>query len=462
MSTNSVDVSDEELLLASARAGESDFIEVLYTRHRDAGLAFAKRIIGNKFDAEDVTSEAFMKVFSAIDRGNGPQGPFRPYLFRAIRTCAADHWAAQSREMLTAEMEATPHEDPGYDAVLSSDDRSLAAAAFAKLPVRWQTVLWHLDVEGEPPRRVAPILGVEPNAVSAVAIRARRGLRQAFLEEYVSASLDPECRPTLPLLAKSIDSSLSTKDQSRLDDHSDECLKCTMALANLRDVRSTMRRAIGPWFLGTPLAMPAAESGHTPTLDRFVKWFRRRALQLTRLAPQSAWAAGVCLVLVVVTGTGIMAVNDQAQGTQAATTQEPATAPSSTASSPAAPRQTVVPPIPSTATSTLPDRKATPSPAQIPAQQVPAQEISPAPPTDFVGSEVAAPTGEPSPTPQPTAPAAPAPSATATPTASPQPTTPSSPQPTGTATPTDTATPSPTPTPPECVDLPAISICQGG
>jgi RNA polymerase sigma factor (sigma-70 family) len=308
MSVESSEASDEELLLANARTGDSDFMEVLYRRHWDAGLAFARRILNNDFDAEDITSDAFMKVFSAISRGNGPQGPFRPYLFRTVRSCAADHWSAQARQNLTAEVEATGQEDPGYDEILEVSDRSLAASAFAKLPVRWQTVLWHLDVEGEPPRRVAPILGLEPNAVSAVAIRARRGLRQAYLEGYVSKSLGPECQPTLPLLSKSVNGGkLSSREQSRLDDHADDCLKCTMALKDLQDVKSTMRRAIVPWFLGAPYVIAATGTAPARNLS---DWFGRLGAKFPRGATQWILVTGVT-VAVAATGAGLMTMSNK-------------------------------------------------------------------------------------------------------------------------------------------------------
>ena len=248
-------VSDEDLVAAVAEGDDPTAVEELYRRHWDANLVFAKRLMANDFDAEDIASESFLKVVAAIRRGLGPRGPFRPYMFRAVRSCAADHWGAQARHSLDGAVEAAPEEDPGYARVLDEADRSLAASAFASLPIRWQTVLWHLDVEGDPPRRVGPLLGLEPNAVSAVAARARRGLRQAYLQAYVAGSLDEACQPTLPLLAKSVVEDLSGREAKKLRMHTDRCLKCKTALGDLEDVSSTMRLAVGPWFVGPLIPM---------------------------------------------------------------------------------------------------------------------------------------------------------------------------------------------------------------
>ncbi|MDR6688248.1 DNA-directed RNA polymerase specialized sigma24 family protein [Arthrobacter sp. 1088] len=55
-------------------------------------------------------------------------------------------------------------------------------AALQSLPERWQKVLWYTDVLQYKPREIAPLLGIAPNAVSALVLRARKGLRAAYAE----------------------------------------------------------------------------------------------------------------------------------------------------------------------------------------------------------------------------------------------------------------------------------------
>lgn len=287
-------IADEDLVAAVADGDDPTAVEELYRRHWEANLVFAKRLMANDFDAEDIASESFLKVVAAIRRGLGPRGPFRPYMFRAVRSCAADHWGAQARHTLDGAVEAAPEEDPGYARVLDEADRSLAASAFAALPIRWQTVLWHLDVEGDPPRRVGPLLGLEPNAVSAVAARARKGLRQAYLQAYVAGSLDEACQPTLPLLAKSVLEDLSGREARKLRIHTARCLKCKTALGDLEDVSSTMRLAVGPRFVGPLIPMlglkGAGQLGSLPADPG--SWLAGQAA-LTQL---SVAAAGIAVV----------------------------------------------------------------------------------------------------------------------------------------------------------------------
>lgn len=62
------------------------------------------------------------------------------------------------------------------------DAHAHIAFALQSLPARWQTVLWYSEVMEQPPRRIAPLMGITPNAVSALLRRAKTGLRTAYLK----------------------------------------------------------------------------------------------------------------------------------------------------------------------------------------------------------------------------------------------------------------------------------------
>ncbi|TLM70893.1 sigma-70 family RNA polymerase sigma factor [Pseudarthrobacter sp. NamB4] len=312
--------ADEDLVRAVKR-DDAAAIEELYRRHAPGAKNYAKGLMRNSFDADDVFSEAFYKVVRAIQRGKGPTGPFRPYLLRAVRTCAADHWDAQSRQDLVREPVELPAEDGGYDRVLNENDRNLAGAAFASLPVRWQTVLWHLDVEGDSPRRVAPLLGIEPNAVSAVAVRARRGLRKAYLEAYTRSALGEDCKPVLDLLVKSVLQDLTSAESTRLRKHLDDCPGCAMVAGELKDTRSTMRRAVGPWFLAIPAGAPLAGSTAVAPLDSASQPGLPTGGMNMGVWTGGLAAAAVAAVIAVAAATGISALQPAAQETPAASSQ---------------------------------------------------------------------------------------------------------------------------------------------
>lgn len=169
-------------LIGGVRAGDPAAMAELYERHRAQGLQFARALLSGPQDVEDVLHEAFTKAVSAIRNGYGPTGAFGPYLSTCIRSTASSLWKKQARERPSPDDDLDPGtaEDPGLENALSLFEHEAVAVAMRALPVRWRTVLWHAEVMGEPPRNIAPILGIEPNAVSALLIRARAGLRAAY------------------------------------------------------------------------------------------------------------------------------------------------------------------------------------------------------------------------------------------------------------------------------------------
>jgi RNA polymerase sigma factor (sigma-70 family) len=172
----------ESDLISGVRAGDPAAMAVLYDRHRGQGLRFARALLSGPQDAEDVLHEAFAKAVSAIKNGYGPTGAFGPYFSACIRSVTNSLWKKQARERPAADEDLDPGsaEDPGLENAPPLFEFEDVAVAMQALPARWRTVLWHAEVMGEPPRNIAPILGIEPNAVSALLIRARAGLRAAY------------------------------------------------------------------------------------------------------------------------------------------------------------------------------------------------------------------------------------------------------------------------------------------
>lgn len=180
----------ESALIAAVRAGDQEALGVLYGMYRQEALSFARSLMRDGHDAEDVFQEAFTKTIAAISRGFGPNENFLAYLYTAVRATAAGWWRRSQRErpidseeFETGPFGASQGHDDWMDAVLiDGNDHQRIVAALQTLPERWQVVLWHADVLQDKPRHIAPVLGIAPNAVSALIRRARDGLRKAYLE----------------------------------------------------------------------------------------------------------------------------------------------------------------------------------------------------------------------------------------------------------------------------------------
>ncbi len=319
-STMAVRQQGDAELIAGSRKGDSEAYAELYRRHVDAARAAARALTRSRSDADDVTSEAFTRVLRALQAGGGPEVSFRPYLITAVRNVFYDRVRRQREE---------PSEDMSdevnvalLDAANSQEDGAFAAAAFATLPERWQLVLWHTEVEGKSASEVAPLLGLAPNAVAALAYRAREGLRQAYLQAHLREQQKADCRECSANLGAYVRDGLSARDRRKVDTHLDGCPVCRGLVGELAATNTTLRAALLPALLGVPAAAYLSGLGGGGLFG----WFGR--LPKKQQTASAGAAAAVVLALVAASVSGAFGGDD---GTAAPLATDPAiTAPGGT------------------------------------------------------------------------------------------------------------------------------------
>ena len=240
--------SDAELI-SRVRGGDVAAYGELFERHVEAARRLSRQLVRGP-DADDLVSEAFAKVLQVLQGGGGPDVAFRAYLLTSVRRLHVDRVRAGSRLQTTDDMSQFDPGVPFRDTAVAGFESGAAAKAFASLPERWQLVLWHLEVEGQKPADIAPMLGMSANSVSALAYRAREGLRQAFLTMHLSDISETECRWVNEHLGGYVRKGLSKRDSTKVEAHLDGCRRCTAMYLELTEVNSNLRALIGPLLLG--------------------------------------------------------------------------------------------------------------------------------------------------------------------------------------------------------------------
>ena len=236
-------------LISAVRGGDVHAFGPLFERHVEAARRLARQLVSGP-DVDDLVSDAFAKVLGVLQRGGGPDLAFRAYLLTAVRRLHVDRIRAGARLHPTDDL--TPF-DPGVpfrDTAIEGFENAAAARAFASLPERWQLVLWHTEVEGQKPAEVAPLLGLSPNSVSALAYRAREGLRQAFLSMHAQDTADATCLWAQEHLGAHVRGGLSRRDSSRVEHHLLECRRCTAVYLELLEINSGLSGLLAPLLLG--------------------------------------------------------------------------------------------------------------------------------------------------------------------------------------------------------------------
>jgi hypothetical protein len=134
--------------------------------------------------------------------------------------------------------------------VVDGFDHSMVLTAFDSLPERWRSVLWLTEVEGIPAREAASMLGVSANGVAQLAVRARAGLRERFLQAHLHAEVVDTCRSTVDRLGAYVAGGLSPRDIAKVDQHLAACDDCRARKEELEDLGTSLRRIVLPFPLG--------------------------------------------------------------------------------------------------------------------------------------------------------------------------------------------------------------------
>ncbi|WP_159558329.1 sigma-70 family RNA polymerase sigma factor [Curtobacterium sp. 8I-2] len=316
----------DHILVDEARAGDRSAFAELWSRHSQAGLRLA-RTITQQFDADDLVSEAYLKVLSAVMNGGGPTGPFRPYLFVTIRNIAVS-WSRKRREDNLDAAEAVPDPRATDAPILAALDADLTLRAFRSLPDRWQEVLWFTEVDALAPAEVAGRLGLSANSVAALSYRAREGLRQAWIQIHIdSAGAGTEHAWTLEQVGKNARGGLSPRKQAKFDTHLAGCPACTVIAAEAVDTSNRFTSVLLPLAVGVTgtaglgWAASMGESGTTDGPDARADIASRARPGVKTIRHRRAVAVAVAATLVmIVGGVGAWAARSSDRSTVAVVT----------------------------------------------------------------------------------------------------------------------------------------------
>lgn len=98
-------VTNDASLVEQAQAGDAEAFGVLYERYAQRIFRFLFAQLSRRADAEDLTSDVFLRAWHSLPRYRERRFPFSAYLFRIARNVLIDHYRSSR-----------------YEGVLSTDD----------------------------------------------------------------------------------------------------------------------------------------------------------------------------------------------------------------------------------------------------------------------------------------------------------------------------------------------------
>jgi RNA polymerase sigma-70 factor (ECF subfamily) len=176
-------------LVARGQQGDRVALEELYLIHFDRIYGYLQVTVGNRHDAEDLTTQTFLRMLESIDRFRWQSAPFSAWLFRIAHNLAIDHFRSSTRWQPQEEVpEPQPDESTSAEAgALQSIGRSSLRELIEGLSPDQQQVLTLKFVFNFANGEVAIILGKSEGAIKSLQHRALVSLEKQ-IEKPVAAT----------------------------------------------------------------------------------------------------------------------------------------------------------------------------------------------------------------------------------------------------------------------------------
>ena len=149
----------------------------LIRRYYGPVLSLVRRLVGDA-DARDAAQETFARAIARL-RDYDPSRPFRVWIFAIAANHVRDLLRRKRAAPLDPELEADlPDLSIPEDPALIAEDRAALMGAVDRLPPDLRVVVLLHFQQDLPPREVADVLGITPNAARIRLYRALRALRK--------------------------------------------------------------------------------------------------------------------------------------------------------------------------------------------------------------------------------------------------------------------------------------------
>ena len=172
-------------LVDRAQRGDRSALEDLYLIHFDRIYGYLHVSVGNRHDAEDLTTQTFLKMIESIGKFRWRSAPFSAWLFRIAHNVAMDHFRGSRRIQLEEEVPEPEDsaERSAEEEAMQSIGRASTFELIERLSPDQQQVLTLKFVFNFSNADVAGILGKSEGAIKSLQHRALASLQKQVTQK---------------------------------------------------------------------------------------------------------------------------------------------------------------------------------------------------------------------------------------------------------------------------------------
>ena len=190
-----MDDRDEDIMINYQSGGDPQGVQVIFVRYKSRILNFCLRMLGNRADAEDVTGDVFLTLFSrkyAYD----PKAKFSTWLYTVARNSCISRmrkrknlvsvWFSSKGSNTYDQWEVQDQEDLASEQLLKREAASRVRRAIRLLPYQQREAIVLREYQGLSYDEISSILNCSLEKVKILIFRGRESLRKelkSFIEE---------------------------------------------------------------------------------------------------------------------------------------------------------------------------------------------------------------------------------------------------------------------------------------
>ncbi len=187
------EINDEQLML-NFQAGDKGALSVIFERYKTSVFNFCLRILGNRPDAEDITGEVFLSLFSK-QYSYEQKAKFSTWIYTIARNSCIDR--LRKRKFNVSLWFTNKDEEEGFwdvedkselqrEAMADREQSRMVRKAILGLPLEQKEAIILREYQGLAYEEIAKVLGCSLGKVKVLIFRARESLRtelSSFIEE---------------------------------------------------------------------------------------------------------------------------------------------------------------------------------------------------------------------------------------------------------------------------------------
>jgi RNA polymerase sigma factor (sigma-70 family) len=176
---------DKEVkLIEGCLAGKRKAQSELYSRFAPLLYGICLRYASNRFEAQDMLQEGFIKVFSSLSSYES-KGSFEGWVKRVVINNTLNHIRSNSKQKLfsdLAEVENVPDPVPEVDESPTAPDKEIMLRLIQELPEGYRMVFNLYVFEDYTHKEIAEVAGISENTSKTQLMRARNLLQKKISE----------------------------------------------------------------------------------------------------------------------------------------------------------------------------------------------------------------------------------------------------------------------------------------